>query len=530
MTPGQTALVQADVTRTYAELAENTTRLAHGLAARGVGRGDRVAFLGLNSVELVEAMFATAKLGAVFLPLNTRLAPPEIAYILTDSGAKLLIAAPGFDSVAGAPEISRLPLDLIPAHAVSRGGADGLRSEQAAPLDLPIGHDDLFMIQYTSGTTGRPKGVMLTHGNIIWNVYNLLVDVDIRSDEVALVTAPLFHTAALNQVLFPTLLKGGTALIEAKFDPDRAIELIEKHGVTLLFGVTSMYLALTQSARWPDATMSTLRSALSGGAPLPVSLLQAYLDHGLMIVQGYGLTEASPGATMLRAADGVRKIGSAGTACFFTDVRVVTPDLADVAAGEKGEVLVQGPNVTPGYWQQPAATQAAFAGDGWLRTGDLAQVDDEGYLYIVDRLKDMIISGGENVYPAEVEEALYTHPAVAECAVIGVPDARWGEVARAVVVRRGGHQVTEAELIAHLDGRLARYKIPKTVVFTDALPHTASGKILKPDIRQKYAAPREGLSPAPASPQDIPAATTSAVTGDGNTQSVRDLPDPFPNE
>jgi fatty-acyl-CoA synthase len=351
------------------------------------------------------------------------------------------------------------------------------------------------MIQYTSGTTGRPKGVMLTHGNIIWNVYNLLVDVDIRSDEVALVTAPLFHTAALNQVLFPTLLKGGTALIEAKFDPDRAIELIEKHGVTLLFGVTSMYLALTQSARWPDATMSTLRSALSGGAPLPVSLLQAYLDRGLMIVQGYGLTEASPGATMLRAADGVRKIGSAGTACFFTDVRVVTPDLADVAAGEKGEVLVQGPNVTPGYWQQPAATQAAFAGDGWLRTGDLAQVDDEGYLYIVDRLKDMIISGGENVYPAEVEEALYTHPAVAECAVIGVPDARWGEVARAVVVRRAGQQVTEAELIAYLDGRLARYKIPKTVVFTDALPHTASGKILKPDIRQQHAAPREGLSP-----------------------------------
>jgi fatty-acyl-CoA synthase len=223
MTPGKTALVQAGVTRTYAELAENTTRLAHGLAARGVGRGDRVAFLGLNSVELVEVMFATAKLGAVFLPLNTRLAPPETAWILADSGAKLLIAAPDFDSVAGGPELKRLPLDLIPADAVSRGGADGLRSEQAAPLDLPIGHDDLFMIQYTSGTTGRPKGVMLTHGNIIWNVYNLLVDVDIRSDEVALVTAPLFHTAALNQVLFPTLLKGGTALIEAKFDPDRAI-------------------------------------------------------------------------------------------------------------------------------------------------------------------------------------------------------------------------------------------------------------------------------------------------------------------
>jgi fatty-acyl-CoA synthase len=486
MTPGKTALVQSGVTRSYRELAENTTRLAHGLAARGIGRDDRVAFLGLNSVELVEAMFATAKLGAVFLPLNTRLAPPETAWILADSGAKLLIAAPGFDSVAGAAEIKRLPLDIIPADALNRGGPDGLRSEQTTPLDLPIGHGDLFMIQYTSGTTGHPKGVMLTHGNIIWNVYNLLVDVDIRSDEVALVTAPLFHTAALNQVLFPTLVKGGTALIEARFDPERAIELIENHGVTLLFGVTSMYLALTRSPRWAHADLRTLRSALSGGAPIPVALLQAYLDRGLMIIQGYGLTEASPGVTMLRAADGVRKIGSAGTACFFTDVRVVTPDDQDAAVGEPGEVLVQGANVTPGYWQQPEAAQAAFADDGWLHTGDLAQVDEEGYLYIVDRLKDMIISGGENIYPAEVEQALYTHPAVAECAVIGVADATWGEVGRAVVVLRDGHEATEAELIAHLDGRLARYKIPKSVVFTSQLPHNASGKLAKPALRHAY--------------------------------------------
>ena len=244
MTPAKVALIQASRSRTYAELAENTTQLAHGLAARGVSRGDRVAFLGLNSIELVEVMFATAKLGAVFIPLNTRLAPPETAYILTDSGASLLIWAPGFEQVVGAPELARLPLDLVCADEVRRGGASHLR-----PVDEPVGHDDLFMIQYTSGTTGRPKGVMLTHGNITWNVYNLLVDVDVRSDEVALVTAPLFHTAALNQVLFPTLLKGGTALIEPKFDPDRAISLIETRGVTLLFGVTSMYLALATSRR-----------------------------------------------------------------------------------------------------------------------------------------------------------------------------------------------------------------------------------------------------------------------------------------
>jgi fatty-acyl-CoA synthase len=497
MTPGKAALVQAGEIRTYADLAENATRLAHGLAARGITRGDRVAFLGLNSIELVETMFATAKLGAVFIPLSTRLAPPETAYILTDSGASLLISAPEFDQAVNAPELQQLQIDVVPVAAVRGGGPGGLRSERTTPFDESIGHDDLFMIQYTSGTTGRPKGVMLTHGNIIWNVYNLLVDVDVRSDEIALVTAPLFHTAALNQVLFPTLLKGGTALIEAKFDPDRAIGLIEEHGVTLLFGVTSMYLALAQSARWPGAEMPTLRSALSGGAPLPVALLQTYLDRGLMIVQGYGLTEASPGTTMLRAADGVRKIGSAGTACFFTDVRVVGPDLEEVAAGEPGEVLVQGPNVTPGYWQRPDATSAVFDDGGWLHTGDLAQVDDEGYLYIVDRLKDMIISGGENIYPAEVEQALYTHPAIAECAVIGIPDAKWGEVGFAFVVLRGGQEATEAELIAHLDGRLGRYKIPKGVAFVDELPHNASGKLVKSKIKRLYSA-------APATGEDRP--------------------------
>jgi fatty-acyl-CoA synthase len=326
---------------------------------------------------------------------------------------------------------------------------------------------------------------MLSHANILWNVFNLMVDVDLGSDEVALVTAPLFHTAALNQVLFPTILKGGTALIEAKFDPDRAIELIEQEGVTLLFGVTSMYLALAATPRFAEADLSTLRSALSGGAPIPESLLQTWLDRGVMITQGYGLTESSPGATMLRAADGVRKLGSAGTACFFTDVRVVTPTMDPVDVGEPGEVLVQGPNVTAGYWQNPAATADAFV-DGWLRTGDLAVVDDEGYLTIVDRLKDMFISGGENVYPAEVEQAVHTHPAIAECAVIGVPDERWGEVGRAVVTLRAGADLTEAELLDHLEGRLARYKIPKSVVIVRELPHNASGKLLKSRVKEMH--------------------------------------------
>ena len=493
MSPQATALVQDGITVTYAELDDLALRAAHGLRAQGVGRGDRVAWLGLNSIEMVAAMLGTAKLGAVFVPLNTRLAPPEVAWILTDSEPVLLCWTPGFEAVAESEDVRDTGVRRWRTGAPSGGsGLGDLLVDLPAgntPLAEEIGHDDLFMIQYTSGTSGRPKGVQLTHGNIVWNCYNLLVDVDVRTDEVALVTAPLFHTAALNQVLFPVLLKGGTSLVEARFDPDRAISLIDEYGVTLLFGVTSMYQAIALSEHWPVADLSTLRSALSGGAPLPEALLRTWAERGLPIIQGYGLTEASPGVTMLRAPETLRKLGSAGTPCFFTDVRVADPNLpdSDTAPGEAGEILVRGPNVTPGYWRNPDATQAAFVpdeGGRWLRTGDLATVDDEGYLRVVDRLKDMYISGGENVYPVEVESAIYTHPAVAECAVLGVPDERWGEVGQAVVVVRAGHALTAADLLAHLETRLARYKVPKQVRFVEELPHNASGKLVKGRIRE----------------------------------------------
>ena len=485
MTPDTPALVQDGRTTTYAQLHRDATRLARGLRQRGVGRGDRVAFLGLNSVELVVAMFATAKLAAVFVPMNTRLAAPELAFVLEHSGAGTLLVEDVLADQLEAPDLAGLGLEPVVFRRQTGRGLDALLADSADQIDEvdeAVGLDDLFMIQYTSGTSGRPKGVMLTHGNIVWNVYNLLVDIDLGSEEVALVTAPLFHTAALNQVLFPTVLKGGTALIEARFDPVRAIELIESERVSLLFGVTSMYLALAAAPRFDDADLSSLRLALSGGAPIPESLLRTWLARGLMIVQGYGLTEASPGTTMLRTADGVRKLGSAGTSCFFTDVRVVAG--ADEArVGEPGEVLVSGPNVTPGYWRDEAATERAFTGE-WLHTGDLAAVDDDGYLTIVDRLKDMYISGGENVYPAEVEQALHGHPDVAECAVIGVPDEQWGEVGRAFVVVRPGSDLTERGVIDHLDRRLARYKLPRSVVFVHELPHTASGKLLKSQLRE----------------------------------------------
>jgi fatty-acyl-CoA synthase len=311
----------------------------------------------------------------------------------------------------------------------------------------------------------------------------VLIDVDIAGDEVTLVNAPMFHVAALNQTVLPTFLKGGTVVLDS-FDPVRTLTTIAKHKVTYLFGVPAMFQAVANTPEWTDADLSSVRTLICGGAPVPAQVITTYQDRGLVFLQGYGLTESSPSALFLRAAESTRKVGSAGTPCFFTDVRVVDADGEDVPPGAPGEVVLHGPNVMTGYWGKPAATDAVLSPDGWLRTGDIAVSDEDGYLYIRDRVKDVIISGGENVYPAEVEDALHAHPAVRDCAVIGVPDERWGEVGRAIVVAKA--TVEPESLLTFLDGRIARYKIPKTVVFADELPRTASGKLLKSALRTTY--------------------------------------------
>jgi fatty-acyl-CoA synthase len=480
--PHRVALIHDDNSWTYAQCHDRVTRLAHALRRLGVGHGDLVAYLGPNHPAFAETLFAVGSLGAVFVPLNTRLAAPELSYIVADSGATVLI------------HDADLPgADLGVAYRIEVGPQyEALICDAAAePIDEPVGLDELCMIMYTSGTTGRPKGAMISHGNITWNAYNVLVDVDVAADEVTLVSAPLFHTAALNMTFLPTFLKGGASVLVSAFDPDRAIDLIARHGVTWMFGVPAIFNAICQSPLWPTADLSSVRNLMCGGAPVPESLIRTYQERGLTFIQGYGMTEASPGALLLRAADSARKVGSAGTSMFFTDVRVVRPDLTDVEKGEKGEVVVRGPNVMAGYRGLPEESERAFAPGGWFRSGDAAVVDDEGYVFVVDRIKDMIISGGENIYPAEVEEIIYQHPAVAECALIGVPDQKWGEVGRAVVVLRAGASATAEEILGFLDGKLARYKIPKSVVFADALPRTATGKVLKLRLRELHGKPEE---------------------------------------
>jgi fatty-acyl-CoA synthase len=496
---------------------DRVTRLAHGLRGLGAGRGDRIAYLGPNHPAFLETLFAVGTLGAILVPLNTRLAVPELARHLADSGSRALIYGAGQEGKVAALRDAVPALSDVVALGKPAGGELGyaalLAAGPGADLDEPVGLDDPCMIMYTSGTTGGSKGATLSHGNITWNALNVVVDADFRQDEIALVVAPLFHTAALNMLCLPTLLKGGAVLIEPGFEPGRALEAIETHRVTSLFGVPAVYDAMAAHPRWPDADLSSLRMLLCGGAPVPEATIRNYTSRGLTFIQGYGMTEASPGALLLDAAHVESKAGSAGVPHFFTDVQVVRPDLSPAAPGETGEIVVSGPNLMQGYWNQAepvlvwgsdppgtprrpsgprdfaasaAAEERALMGGPWLRSGDAGTTDADGYVFVVDRIKDMIISGGENIYPAEVENVLREHPAVADCGVIGVPDARWGEVGRAVVVLRPGAEATEADLLSFLDGKIARFKIPKSVRFTGELPRTGTGKILKKRLRETH--------------------------------------------
>jgi fatty-acyl-CoA synthase len=482
-TPQRIAFVDGERTLTFAEVNHQVTALAHLLRDLGVNRADRVAYLGPNGIRLVTTMFAAHALGAVFVPLNTRLTPAELSYQLADCEVAALVYAGTHgrtvETLAASPGV-------LLVHDRDSGGPDPAlardlevlldTSSALSEIDEPVGHADLAMILYTSGTTGRPKGATLTHGNVIWNALNVLVDLDLSHDEVTLASAPLFHVAALNMTLLPTFLKGGTSVLMQTWGSAACLEAVQQHGVTLMFGVPTMFADLTRDPGWPSADLSTVRTLLAGGAPVPLDLIEAYLDRDLHFLQGYGLTEASPGTMVVPADRARQKVGSAGVPHFFSDVRIECDTV-----GSAGELMVEGPTVMVGYWQQPDATAETMS-DGWLRTGDVARMDDDGFVSLVDRVKDIYVSGGENVYPAEVEAALREHPDVVDCAVVGVPDQRWGEVGRAFVEIRDGASTSDDDLVRFLGDRLARYKLPREVVRVAALPRTASGKVSKASL------------------------------------------------
>jgi fatty-acyl-CoA synthase len=491
-TPDRPALTFEGVSWTYGELQGQIDRLAGALRAQGLCQGDRVAFLGFNQPAFLLTLFAAARLGAIFVPLNYRLTGPELSYIINDAGAHMLIVdaphRPVIDAIRddlpcrhyfsadrredGWPSIE----DLVAAHMPSRTG-------------VTVVADDVAVIMFTSGTTGRPKGAMLTHGNLWWNNINVLHAYDVSENDVSLLVAPLFHIGGLNVNSLVIWQKGGHIVLHRNFDPVRALDDIGRHRVTTLFAVPAMLLFMSQQAEFATADLSSLETIVCGGAPVPEPLMRLYAERGVPINQGYGLTETAPFVTFLAPEWGMAKLGSAGKAPLLSEVRLVDQNGAEITAPRvNGEVIATGPNIMKGYWNNPAATAAAIDAAGWFHTGDIGYFDEDGFLFIADRLKDMIISGGENVYPAEVESALYDHPAIAEIAVIGVPDARWGEAVAAVVAPRPGIELDLETLREFGTARLARYKLPRRLELVGALPRNPAGKVLKFELRARFGA------------------------------------------
>ena len=492
MSPQKPAIWFEGTTTTHGEFALAVRRAASVLHDLGVQRGDRVAWLGANHPVGLELLYACGQLGAVWVPVNARLTPPEAQYVLAHSGASLVVHGREHGTTADVLR-DQLPAvrTWVAAEPPIEGGADSLDwttlTGAAEPVlrDEPVTHDDVCLVMYTSGTTGRPKGAVLTHGNMTWACLDQVLSLEGGPDERTLGLAPLFHVGGLNGTVNPTLLRGGCVVLVRGFDPAGTLQVISEQRVTSFFAVPTMMDALARQPGFATLDLSALRTVAAAGAPLPLPLLHTWLDRGITVQQAYGMTETAPAGTMLDSADAVAKVGSAGTSQFFVDVRVVRPDGTECAPGEIGEVVVSGPNVMQGYWDAPEATAAVLV-DGWYHSGDAGSVDEDGYLTIRDRYKDMIISGGENVYPAEVESTMLELPQVQEVAVIGVPDPHWGEVGLAVVVPTPGTVPDADALRATLRERLAGFKVPKEVRFVDELPKTATGKIRKPDLRQTY--------------------------------------------
>ncbi|WP_308404285.1 long-chain fatty acid--CoA ligase [Streptomyces sp. ATCC 21386] len=480
---------------TCAELDDRSARLATVLAHGGVGDGDRVAHLGLNSSSFLVTLLAAHRLGAVFVPVNFRLAVAELEAVLVRSGATALVCEEGHresvDEIRDRTALARfLLVDDDPE--VPTGGAAGWESWAGLLADAPPttsvapkSADDPAILMFTSGTTGTPKGVLLTHGNVWWNGVNVDLRLDTRRGDVTYAAAPLFHIGTLNSFVIRTLVRGGTVVVSRGFDPRTCFDDLVTHRVNSMFGVPQMFAALAREPGLFDRDLGHLRSIVVAGAPVPPSLIELYARHGVLLQQAWGLTETAPFATHLPVERTREKVGSAGIPMPFTEVRVVdVATHAPLGAGEPGEIVVRGPNVTPGYWNDPEATRAAFDEEGWFHSGDVGHLDEDGCLYIVDRLKDMIISGGENIYPAEVERVLAAMPGVLDVAVVGVPDEEWGESVRAVVSVDGTAEITLEAVHAYAADRLARYKLPERLTVVPAVPRNASGKLDRAGVRR----------------------------------------------
>jgi len=473
LTPNRVAFEDALSGRvlTYAALDERVARAAAVLSSLGVGCEDRVAILCRNRIEFFEIMFACAKLGAILVPLNWRMPALELGPVIADFAPKLLVYGES-DAELASSLVSMPQLNLERDYEAALAVAAPLRSDRRWRGDA------IWTLSYTSGTTGAPKGVIQTYQMAAVNAFHVSQAFGVRAGDTTLNFLPLFHTAGIQLVTLPTLIAGGTVIVMPSFDEARALDLMPR--LDVFFGVPAVYQQLALHPAFDVAELSRVRSWGCGGAPLPDILVERFAARGVRVCNGYGMTETGPTAFVAAPEDALSKIGSVGRPQMLLDVRIVDADGEDVAPGETGEIWMRGAGLTPGYWQRPEETAKAFTSDGWLKSGDIGRVDVDGCFYVAGRIKEMYISGGENVYPAEVENALARHPAVLEAAIIGVADEKWGEVGHAFVLLRPDAQPISAnEVIQFCRANLAGYKTPRHVTFVDEFPRTAAGKIRK---------------------------------------------------
>ncbi|NMG31059.1 acyl-CoA synthetase [Aromatoleum evansii] len=490
LAPDKTAIRFPERDLTYAAFAAEIERLASALRVSGVERGDCVAFLGYNRPETLAALFACARLGALFMPLNWRLAGPEHRQLLADCPPTVLLVEPRFVEQVDAFRDALAGVTLVAFGAPLPGwiAYDDLmrRGSLPAPHDPRVGPDTPLLICYTSGTTGKAKGALLTQDALAWNAANSVDLHDLTSKDRVLTTLPLFHVGGLNNQTTPALSLGCTVVLHPKFDVEATFDAIERERITLTVLVPAQIEAMMAHPRWAKADFSSLRMITTGSTIVPDRLFRAVHERGVPLVQIYGSTETSPIAAYVKAADARTHAGAAGRAARHCSLRVAAEGDGEAKTGVSGEILVRGPNVMAGYWNNPQATAAALK-DGWFHTGDMGHFDADGWLWVDGRKKEMIISGGENIYPAEIENLLAESPDIAEVAVVGRPDERWGECVVAVIVTHAGSTLDADGVLKLLDGRIARYKLPKEVLFIDELPRTALGKVRKDEVRRLVA-------------------------------------------
>jgi fatty-acyl-CoA synthase len=482
--PDRVAIIGDGWSLTYAQLATRIRRLANGLRLLGLAPGDRVAWLGPNHPAFLELLFATGLLGCVLAPVNHLLDADGIVEVLADTEPVVLVQHAAVGAV---------PAPVSVRHRIGVAGPiDGATPYEAlierSPdrvVDGRVAADDLFLLPHTSGTSGRPKGVMLTHANVTWNVVNLLSSADFRAVDTTIAIAPFFRVGGTGVNVLPVLFLGGSVVVPDEQTPAGILATMSHHRVSVGFGNPDLLDALVRTDGWPDADLSSVRFILTGGAPVPERLIRAFLDRGITLLQGYGLSESAPVVLLLDAEHALSKVGSAGRPPLFVDVRVVDADGRQAMAGVTGELQVRGPNVMAGYWRRPAETGATLSQDGWLRTGDAARADDEGFIWIVDRVSASFSVDGRTVYPGDVERVLMSHPAVRDAGVVPTSGPAETVRAMALVVLEPGRTATEPELIAFTRDRLPAQAIPKSVAFVDRLPRNSVGKLLRAELRDR---------------------------------------------